>query len=171
MAARRQAAGEVDGRRATSHRIIRWASRLHRAVECYRRDADCFDATRSRERTLILSMPASASEGAAGGGSAREEEPDKVVWRSPDESLTVAFDGDGDHLKLSQNYDLCVPGQAWRWLPGPQSARMLGARCAGEGRSLTPGWMDHGQSAGPEGQHTSTCITHVKPTSHLRTYM
>lgn len=77
----------------------------------------------SRERTLILSAAAAAVESSSGVGS--PEETGKVVWRSPDESLTVAFDGDGDHLKLAREYDLCVSGQAWRWLSDAHLKRLI----------------------------------------------
>jgi len=37
----------------------------------------------------------------------------------------LEFKGDGDYLKLAGEYDLCVPGAAWRWLSDVELKRLI----------------------------------------------
>jgi hypothetical protein len=74
----------------------------------------------SRERTLILGArtapPNAAGVAEVAGDNAGGEGASEVAWRSPtDGSVVVPFEDEGDHEQLARAYDLCLPGQAWRY--------------------------------------------------------
>ena len=66
----------------------------------------------SRQQTLIL------TQGGVRGCHCLE-------WRTPDDKTVVPFDPTGDHLQLSREFDLCVPGAAWGWLEHDVLLRLI----------------------------------------------